>query len=89
MLLTLVATAAAAVLAVFGYYILPILWIVIATPLRQLPGPPSDVTLTEGVEEEPQSVLQDQWVAKYGPTIAYKGPFGVRSLASGSVRIDG
>ena len=78
----LVAAVIAASAITFAYYVVPMLWATIATPLRYLPGPPSESFFwgnSKLIEKAEESALQDQWVAQYGSTIAYKGIFGVCS----------
>ncbi len=50
------------------------------SPLRNLPGPPSRSWLLGYFPEiwnAENSVLQEEWVERYGPTIAYMGLLGV------------
>jgi len=54
-----------------------------ATPLRLLPGPPSEHWFygnSKSIFKAENSVLQEQWVEKYGPTLSYPGLFGVQRL---------
>lgn len=84
---TLLAAVAAAVLLLPAYYIVPILWSIVTSPLRHLPGPPNDSLFWgnfKRIREADDSVLQDQWVAQYGSTISFRGLFGVRASLSGS-----
>lgn len=77
---SLVTTTAAVILLLLGYYLIPILWAIVTTPLRRLPGPPNDSLFwgnTKRLREADEGVLQDEWIAQYGPTISYRGIFGV------------
>lgn len=51
------------------------------SPLRHLPGPPSDHWLFGNfkvIADSENSVPQERWMEQYGPTMAYPGMFGVR-----------
>lgn len=53
-----------------------------ATALRNLPGPPSPSWFYGNFQEinaEERSVVQERWIAKYGPNIVYKNFLNVRS----------
>lgn len=83
MFFMLVAAVISANVALFAYYVAPIVWSTIVSPLRHLPGPPNDSFFwgnAKLIKEVDESVLQDQWVARYGSTIAYRGIFRVRTV---------
>lgn len=80
MVLSAIISATICLCALLGYRVFAALWRAANTPLRFLPGPPNlklyalkPSPLTEGENFE-------QWTATYGPTIAYRGVFGVRAL---------
>lgn len=53
------------------------------SPLRRLPGPPSDSFFFgnfRAILKAENSVLQEKWLAEYGDVVAYPGVFGVCSL---------
>ncbi|KAI0346966.1 cytochrome P450 [Trametopsis cervina] len=55
----------------------------LVTPLRLLPGPPSPHFFWGWAKEifrVDHSVLQEQWMKEYGPTLAYRGMFGTYRL---------
>lgn len=71
-----------ALLLLLGYYVVPLLWRSMFSPLRHLPGPPTP-SLFWGqfkvIAAEDNSVPQERWVAQYGSNVAYQGIFRVRS----------
>ena len=80
---TTVLAIVAAALLFAGYRLLPTIKSAFFTPLRHLPGPPSPSLFWGNfklIAEAENSVPQEEWAAKYGPTIAYNGLFGVRHL---------
>lgn len=82
---TIASYALVALLAIFLYYALPFVWRATTTPLRHVPGPPSPSLLWGNlkiIQAAENSVPQEQWAAQYGPTIAYRGIFGVRYLGN-------
>ena len=69
------------ILAILGRYLLPILRNVLFSPLRLLPGPPTPSLFWGQVRELDKfenSVPQEQWVERYGPTISFRLILGVR-----------
>lgn len=53
-----------------------------ATALRNLPGPPSPSWFYGNFQEtnaEERSIVQERWIAKYGPNLVYKNFLNVRS----------
>jgi hypothetical protein len=77
----LVTSSISAILVLILYHAGPIVWRVLTSPLRHLPGPPSESILwgnIKSINGAENSVPQEQWVEKYGPIIAYKGILGVR-----------
>lgn len=50
------------------------------SPLRRLPGPPSDSFFLgnfKAIFKAENSVVQEKWLAEYGDVMAYPGIFGV------------
>ena len=73
--------AAGTLLALALYKVAAFAWGILGSPLRHLPGPPSESLFWGNMattQKEDNSVPQARWVAQYGPNIAYKGVFGVR-----------
>ncbi|ESK85957.1 cytochrome p450 [Moniliophthora roreri MCA 2997] len=55
----------------------------VASPLKDLPGPPSDSMIWGNLQQifkAENSVLHEQWVEEYGPTIRYRAFFGFNRL---------
>jgi hypothetical protein len=51
-----------------------------SSPLHQLPGPPNASLFwghAKGLFKSQHSVLQEQWMEEYGPTISYTALFSV------------
>ena len=77
---TVLAFALAVFVTVALYHAVPMVWRALTSPLRHLPGPPTDSLFWGNfkiINEAENSVPQEQWVDQYGPTIAYRGIFGV------------
>lgn len=71
------------ILAYGLYRLLRVIFYEVTSPLRDLPGPPSPSFLYgnfKEIWEAENSVLHEQWVAKYGSTIRYKGVLGLTRL---------
>ncbi|KAI0795607.1 cytochrome P450 [Abortiporus biennis] len=65
------------------YKLGPPIWRSIRSPLRNLPGPPNPSFIfgqMKAIFKADNSVLQEEWVVKYGHTISYKGFFGSHRL---------
>ena len=63
------------------WQISPFIYRSLTTPLRKLPGPPSDSLLYgnfKAIFNTENSVLQEKWLEQYGDTIAYPAMFHVR-----------
>ncbi|GJE84506.1 cytochrome P450 [Phanerochaete sordida] len=75
--------AAGTLLALALYKVVAFAWRVVASPLRHLPGPPSESLFWGNmgvIQKEDNSVPQERWVKQYGPNIAYKGVFNMWRL---------
>ncbi|KAH9885221.1 cytochrome P450 [Cubamyces lactineus] len=73
-----VAAIASALLLILLHKLGPSFIRAYTTPLRELPGPPSDHWFfgnLKAVQEEDNSVPQERWVAQYGQNIMYRGFF--------------
>lgn len=73
--------AVAALVAFTVYKVISFLWQANTSPLRHLPGPPTESLFWGNmlaIQKEENSVPQERWVEQYGHSIAYKGLFGVR-----------
>lgn len=80
---SLAAYAVGALVALILYKLVPFLWQMNTTPLRHLPGPPTESLFWGNmlsIQKEENSVPQERWVEQYGSTIAYKGLFGLWRL---------
>ncbi|KAG6809785.1 hypothetical protein H0H92_014734, partial [Tricholoma furcatifolium] len=81
---TLLLKALGAAVAAFGLYKgLKFIYAELTSPLRYLPGPENPSWIYGNFKEiwkEEASVPQERWVQKYGPTIKYKGIFGLTRL---------
>lgn len=82
-------TAAGALIALPFLYVVyefgPLFLGQFTSPLRHLPGPPSDHWLygnAQAIIKAENSTCQEAWMEQYGPTLAYKGFFGVRPSPS-------
>ena len=76
--------ALAALIAVVLYQLGPFIWRAFTSPLRHLPGPPTDswwLGQFRIINAAENSVPQEEWAKQYGPSIAYRGMFGVSLLA--------
>ncbi|KAJ6606201.1 cytochrome P450 [Mycena vulgaris] len=82
-LLKLLASAAGTLGAYALYEILKLVYQEFNSPLRHLPGPKSSHFFYGNFKEIWQaenSVLHEKWVQQYGPTLKYKGFFGLTRL---------
>ncbi|GLB35548.1 putative cytochrome p450 [Lyophyllum shimeji] len=74
----------AATLTAYGLYRgLKVIYEQITSPLRHLPGPKSKSWIYgnfKEIWEAENSVLHEQWIQEYGPTIQYAGILGMRRL---------
>ncbi|KAJ7118957.1 cytochrome P450 [Mycena epipterygia] len=81
--LKLLASVAGTLGAYALYEILKLIYQEFNSPLRHLPGPQSSHFFYGNFKEiwkAENSVLHEQWVREYGPTLKYKGFFGLTRL---------
>ncbi|KAJ7123213.1 cytochrome P450 [Mycena filopes] len=83
MFLKLLASLAGSAVAFGLYQVLKLVYREYTSPLRHLPGPKSPHFFFGNFREiwkAENSVMHEQWVREYGPTIKYKGLFGITRL---------
>ncbi|KAJ8463981.1 hypothetical protein ONZ45_g17392 [Pleurotus djamor] len=83
MILLLLRSALAALSAYGSYKLFQLVYSELTSPLRHLPGPKSSSWLYGNFKEifdAENSVLHEKWVSEYGPTIKYRGMFGITRL---------
>ncbi|EEB94311.1 hypothetical protein MPER_06891 [Moniliophthora perniciosa FA553] len=62
----------------------------VASPWKDLPGPPNDSIIWGNVKQihkEELSVLHEKWVEEYGPTIRFKVFFGANRLYTMDMKV--
>ncbi len=84
MFTSILASVSVAVLLAALWKVLPNVIKSLFSPLRALPGPPSDSLFfgnLNAINNAENSVIHEEWLEKYGDTIAYSGLFNVCSAA--------